>query len=128
MFRNLLRSSAATNAFLATGAAAVTGSAWLVGQPTQPEATTTACADHTVVGMLQGLYSKVSNIEAVLGSIDKKVPRSKKPGIDVVLGAQWGDEGKGKLVDILSQVRLSEEETERHIQIFILTIHPREDR
>lgn len=24
-------------------------------------------------------------------------------GIDVVLGAQWGDEGKGKLVDILSQ-------------------------
>lgn len=25
-------------------------------------------------------------------------------GIDVVLGGQWGDEGKGKLVDILSQV------------------------
>lgn len=25
------------------------------------------------------------------------------PGIDVVLGAQWGDEGKGKLVDMLSQ-------------------------
>ena len=24
--------------------------------------------------------------------------------IDVVLGAQWGDEGKGKLVDMLSQV------------------------
>jgi len=23
--------------------------------------------------------------------------------VDVVLGAQWGDEGKGKLVDILSQ-------------------------
>ena len=30
---------------------------------------------------------------------------SKRPyGIDVVLGSQWGDEGKGKLVDILSQV------------------------
>lgn len=85
--------------------AAVTGSAWLVGQQTQPEATTTACADTTVVGMLQGIYAKVSNIESVLGNIDKKVPRSKKPGIDVVLGAQWGDEGKGKLVDILSQVR-----------------------
>lgn len=29
----------------------------------------------------------------------------KRPhGIDVVLGAQWGDEGKGKLVDLLSQV------------------------
>jgi adenylosuccinate synthase len=23
--------------------------------------------------------------------------------VDVVLGAQWGDEGKGKLVDMLSQ-------------------------
>ena len=33
--------------------------------------------------------------------------RSKeKPGIDVVLGSQWGDEGKGKLVDMLSQVRV----------------------
>jgi adenylosuccinate synthase len=28
----------------------------------------------------------------------------RKHGIDVVLGAQWGDEGKGKLVDLLSQV------------------------
>lgn len=26
-----------------------------------------------------------------------------RPSVDVVLGAQWGDEGKGKLVDILSQ-------------------------
>jgi hypothetical protein len=25
-------------------------------------------------------------------------------GIDVILGSQWGDEGKGKLVDMLSQV------------------------
>ncbi len=24
-------------------------------------------------------------------------------GVTVVLGAQWGDEGKGKLVDILAQ-------------------------
>jgi len=30
--------------------------------------------------------------------------RREKPGIDVVLGSQWGDEGKGKLVDMLSQV------------------------
>ena len=29
--------------------------------------------------------------------------KKEKPGIDVVLGSQWGDEGKGKLVDILSQ-------------------------
>ena len=34
-----------------------------------------------------------------------------KPGIDVVLGSQWGDEGKGKLVDMLSQVRLSTKKT-----------------
>jgi adenylosuccinate synthase len=26
----------------------------------------------------------------------------KKGHVDVVLGAQWGDEGKGKLVDIIS--------------------------
>ncbi len=26
-----------------------------------------------------------------------------RPSVDVVLGSQWGDEGKGKLVDILSQ-------------------------
>ena len=30
--------------------------------------------------------------------------KSKASGIDVVLGGQWGDEGKGKLVDMLSQV------------------------
>ena len=30
--------------------------------------------------------------------------KPRKHGIDVVLGGQWGDEGKGKLVDILSQV------------------------
>jgi hypothetical protein len=33
------------------------------------------------------------------------LPRERLPGIDIVLGAQWGDEGKGKLVDILSQVK-----------------------
>ena len=32
------------------------------------------------------------------------IKSSKKAGIDVVLGSQWGDEGKGKLVDMLSQV------------------------
>ena len=26
-----------------------------------------------------------------------------KSGVTVVLGGQWGDEGKGKLVDILAQ-------------------------
>jgi Adenylosuccinate synthetase len=98
MFRNVLRSSAATNAFMA-GAAAVTGSAFLSTHQRE----TTTCADNTVVGILQGIATKVGNIEAILGGVDGKIP-VKKPGIDVVLGSQWGDEGKGKLVDILSQV------------------------
>lgn len=28
--------------------------------------------------------------------------KAKRGTVDVILGAQWGDEGKGKLVDILS--------------------------
>lgn len=31
-----------------------------------------------------------------------KMPKPRRGVVDVVLGAQWGDEGKGKLVDILS--------------------------
>ena len=44
---------------------------------------------------------------ATIGSYhnDAKSNKKAKPGIDVVLGSQWGDEGKGKLVDMLSQVR-----------------------
>ena len=29
--------------------------------------------------------------------------RQRRTGVTVVLGGQWGDEGKGKLVDILAQ-------------------------
>jgi adenylosuccinate synthase len=36
------------------------------------------------------LMRRVQGVENIRGSVD------------VVLGAQWGDEGKGKLVDILS--------------------------
>lgn len=39
---------------------------------------------------------------------DAKSKKNVKPGIDVVLGSQWGDEGKGKLVDMLSQVSLGD--------------------
>ena len=53
---------------------------------------------------------QVSNLESMVGAPPTVPPirtaKSKaKNGIDVVLGAQWGDEGKGKLVDLLSQVR-----------------------
>ena len=34
--------------------------------------------------------------------LDYSEAESKRGTVDVVLGAQWGDEGKGKLVDILS--------------------------
>jgi hypothetical protein len=107
----------------AGAAAALTGSAYLVttskydsSASSNDNCTTTiaACAAssppapsadaNTVVGMLQGIAGSVANIEATLGSVPKQqLPR--RHGIDVVLGAQWGDEGKGKLVDILSQVR-----------------------
>ena len=43
-----------------------------------------------------------------ISSPTSPLARAKRPhGIDVVLGAQWGDEGKGKLVDLLSQVCVS---------------------
>ncbi len=44
---------------------------------------------------------------AVCQSTDVAAPVTEKVGLDarvaVVLGTQWGDEGKGKLVDILAQ-------------------------
>jgi hypothetical protein len=49
-----------------------------------------------------GLSAATENIASGLGG---KITKKKKgQAIDVVLGAQWGDEGKGKLVDMLSQV------------------------
>ena len=72
----------------------------------------------TIVGMLQEISQKVSNIESLLGATNAgtksggftTIPKDNSAagadrGIDIVLGAQWGDEGKGKLVDVLSQVR-----------------------
>ena len=64
----------------------------------------------TVMGLLQDISQKVSNIEVLLGGGSASSLPSKSrsagsdKGIDIVLGAQWGDEGKGKLVDMLSQV------------------------
>ena len=78
--------------------------------------TTTACESSdsmTVMGLLKDISQKVSNIEVLLGggsSSSGLPPSAGRPksdkGIDIVLGAQWGDEGKGKLVDMLSQVRI----------------------
>lgn len=102
MFRNVLRSASTTTAMAAGAAAFFTGANFISSQQGSEKA---ECADNTIVGLLQGLNRKVSNIEAVLGTMETKKPAPKPKGIDVVLGAQWGDEGKGKLVDMLSQVR-----------------------
>lgn len=54
--------------------------------------------------MLEGGDSKktfeTSSVPKNIAFVQKK--NASKPAVDVVLGAQWGDEGKGKLVDILS--------------------------
>ncbi|KAL3816461.1 hypothetical protein ACHAXA_009886 [Cyclostephanos tholiformis] len=42
-------------------------------------------------------------IDATTGAGGVNVEPRRPYGIDVVLGSQWGDEGKGKLVDMLSQ-------------------------
>jgi hypothetical protein len=73
---------------------------------------TTSCDSNnlTVMGLLQDIAKRVNNIEVLLGASNTNVVAStlrrtdEGTGIDIVLGAQWGDEGKGKLVDILSQV------------------------
>ncbi|OQR82514.1 adenylosuccinate synthetase [Achlya hypogyna] len=52
----------------------------------------------TTRGMLREVLSKLNRIESAVAN-----PKRDGPGVDVVLGAQWGDEGKGKLVDMLSQ-------------------------
>jgi len=71
-----------------------------------------SCDSPTLMSMLQDISMKLSNLEAAVGSkssssIPSDLRQFSSPpstnGIDVVLGAQWGDEGKGKLVDLLSQ-------------------------
>jgi len=56
-------------------------------------------SDGTVMGMLHSISQRLGALEKTIGG--QSVAKSK--GIDIVLGAQWGDEGKGKLVDLLSQ-------------------------
>ena len=43
-----------------------------------------------------------SNVIEAKADVVPSLDPSKRSTVDVVLGAQWGDEGKGKLVDILS--------------------------
>ena len=69
-----------------------------------------------LAAVLRGITGAVNELENSLGlsgegadgivgsAVVKPSSSPKKAKIDVVLGAQWGDEGKGKLVDMLSQV------------------------
>jgi adenylosuccinate synthase len=121
MFRGLLKKHSQT-AVVAASAMSGFGLAGAVSSGQQQE---TKCQEpHTIAEQLKELTGKVAAIQKTLGitldeqkSSDAKKEKYIKPllqsrstasskktsGIDVVLGAQWGDEGKGKLVDILSQ-------------------------
>lgn len=72
---------------------------------------------NTILGQLKDISSRLENLETAIGGTNSTTTTSsspalssvrrmtkplRKPGIDIVLGGQWGDEGKGKLVDILS--------------------------
>ena len=115
MFGSVLRSST-TRVIAGAAAATLSGSAVVSANNTS---TTSRCDEEksgaagsansaTVMGLLQDMSRRVSNIELVLGggygNTGASSAASKNHGIDIVLGAQWGDEGKGKLVDMLSQV------------------------
>lgn len=62
---------------------------------------TTQCEETTVFGILKDISTKLNALHATIGTLE--TPKPTDYGIDIVLGAQWGDEGKGKLVDLLSQ-------------------------
>jgi len=109
MFRQAFaRSSPAFVAGVSAVGGAIGGVAW--SSHNEP---TTNCDSppKSVFDMLYDISRSVSRIESLLAGpytpsqSSTSLPGEDKrsPGIDVVLGAQWGDEGKGKLVDILSQ-------------------------
>lgn len=58
------------------------------------------------LGVSNQTKSKLDKYTNDAKSSSSTTTKNKKPGIDVVLGSQWGDEGKGKLVDMLSQVNV----------------------
>ncbi|GAX11450.1 adenylosuccinate synthase [Fistulifera solaris] len=105
MFRTAFsKSRGAAWALGATAGSAVTGLIWT----SQQETPASCSSDNTsVLGMLQQVSQRLEHLEQLVGgkSLNNASQRSStkdSPRIDIVLGAQWGDEGKGKLVDMLS--------------------------
>lgn len=78
-----------------------------IAVPAAPAASTTLknITPDNLAAVLKGITGAVSELESTLGLSPSNSSSSgkKRQKIDVVLGAQWGDEGKGKLVDMLSQ-------------------------
>jgi hypothetical protein len=71
------------------------------------KASTMRTPPEDLAAALREISGKVRELESSLALGGSRRPTgksSRKQKIDVVLGAQWGDEGKGKLVDMLSQV------------------------
>ena len=144
MFSRIAATSGKT-ALLAAGSAigGASGATYLLSSANADEAAVARCESAgekkpTVLSLLADISSRVSKIEESVGiqqsayaaaSGGKKyVGQSElarrqtmanaKYGIDIVLGAQWGDEGKGKLVDMLSQVRLWMEKMIKNLKIY----------
>lgn len=98
--------AATTTAYMATSLSKFEEESFFVGKTLCDDASESP----TVLSLLQEIAQKVSSLERRVGSVEQQRPVSmvakavpSTSGIDIVLGAQWGDEGKGKLVDMLSQ-------------------------
>ncbi|KAL4111703.1 hypothetical protein PRIC1_003381 [Phytophthora ramorum] len=97
-FAGLLPMAAAMALLGAAGVAAMDDSSAAecegAAKPVSREAVTQA--------MLKEVVAKLNRIESAVANPHRHTD-GLNAGVDVVLGAQWGDEGKGKLVDSLSQ-------------------------
>ena len=128
MFSRIAATSGKT-ALLAAGSAigGASGATYLLsGNSEKSVANCESGEKPTVMSLLSDISSRVSKIEESMGIASagaassastsgkkyggqselarRQTMASANYGIDIVLGAQWGDEGKGKLVDMLSQV------------------------
>lgn len=52
--------------------------------------------------MVNGIVTVVNGMDSIMESPRKKIRANSESKVTVILGAQWGDEGKGKVVDMLA--------------------------
>lgn len=78
--------------------------AYLYSQPTSISTCEEIHVEKKNEVLLKEVVAKLNRIESAVANPKRRFVDNKTlNGVDVVLGAQWGDEGKGKLVDMLSQ-------------------------